>query len=123
MKLTAAELGLYRNIIEETLLATDVCTIQTRVWTADDMGGGTWTYTAAATSVPCRLVPVGLTSREEISGGKIGVHDLSVLYIHWDRSLDETMRVVFGGEAYEIVHVDDTYSERFVRSADVARVR
>ena len=122
MKLTAAEVGLYRNIIEETLLATDVCTIQTRTWTADDMGGGTWTYTAAATSVPCRLIPESLSMREDISGGKVAIHDMYVLYVHWDRSLDETMRVTFGGETFEVSHVDDVHTERLTRSANVVRV-
>ena len=123
MKLTAAELGLYRNILEETLLATDTCTIQTRTWTADDMGGGTWTYAAAATGVPCRLIPENLSTREDISGGRLNVHDLYTLHVHWDRSLDETMRVIFGGETFEVAHVDDSHSERLSRSASVVRVR
>ena len=121
MAITSAELELYRNILEDTLLG-DVCTIQTRTWTADDMGGGTWTYANAATAVPCRLVPVGLTSREEISGGKITVHDAFELHIHWDRDLDETMRVIIGSDTYEIAHVDDQHTERLTRSANVVRV-
>lgn len=123
MAITAAELALYRTIIEDTFLATDTCTIQSRGWTDDDMGGGSYTYAAAATAVPCRLVPRGVLTREEIVGGKISVHDVSKLSIHWDRDLDETMRVVFGDETYEVVHVDDQHSERLTRSADVVRVR
>jgi len=122
MAISAAELELYRGIIESTLLATDTCAIWTREWTADDMGGGEWTYTAAATAVPCRLVPKALGQREEIVGGQITVHDLYTLSIHWDRDLDETMRVVFGGETFEVIHVDDAHTERLSRSADVVRV-
>ena len=122
MAITAAELELYRNILEDTLLG-DVCTIQTREWTADDMGGGSYTWASAATAVPCRLVPVGLTSREEISGGKITVHDAFELHIHWDRDLDEAMRVIISnGDVFEIAHVDDQHTERLTRSANVVRV-
>ena len=122
MAITAGELELYRSTIEEALLGTDTCTIQTRAWTADDMGGGAWAYSAAATAVPCRLVPRSVTTREEISGGKVGVHDLFVLHVHHDRDIDETMRVIFGGETFEVIHVDDAHTERLSRSADVVRI-
>jgi SPP1 family predicted phage head-tail adaptor len=122
MAITAAELELYRNTLEDTLLGTDTCTIQTRTWTSDDMGGGTYSWANAATAVPCRMVPKGLSQREEITGGKITVHDMFTCYVHWDRNLDETMRVIFGGETYEVIHVDDAHSERLTRSADVVRV-
>jgi hypothetical protein len=68
------------------------------------------------------MVPKGLGQREEITGGKITVHDMFTCYVHWDRNLDETMRVIFGGETYEVIHVDDAHSERLTRSADVVRV-
>ena len=121
MAITSAELELYRNILEDTLLG-DVCTIQTRTWTADDMGGGSYTWANTATSVPCRLIPENLSTREDISGGRLNVHDLYTLHVHWDRSLDETMRVIFGGETFEVAHVDDQHTERLTRSANVVRV-
>lgn len=100
----------------------DECTVQTREWTADDMGGGSYSWSNEATAVPCRLVPKGLAQREEIVGGQITVHDLYTLSIHWDRDLDETMRVIFGDETFEVIHVDDAHTERLSRSADVVRV-
>jgi len=123
MSITAAELALYRTILEDTLLATDTCTIQTRTWVPDDQGGGSYSWSAAATEVPCRLVPRGVVSREEMTGGQIRVHDMFELFVHWDRSLDEEMRVIFGGDTWEIIHVDDTHTQRLTRSADVVRVR
>jgi len=122
VKITTAKLELYRNTIEETMLQ-DTCTIQTRTWVADDMGGGSYTWADAATSVPCRLIPRGILNREEISGGKITIHDTFVLAVHWDRSIDETMRVVFSGDTFEVTHVDDVQTERLCRWADVARIR
>ena len=123
MAVTAAELALYRNIIEEEFLATDVCTIQTRSWTDDDMGGGSYTYAAAATAVPCRLTKKGIISREAKVGGQVKVHDLFSFSVHWDRSLDETMRIVLsGGDTLEVIHVDDVHTERLSKSADVVRV-
>jgi len=121
--ITVGELALYRNILEDTLLGTDTCVLQESEWVADDQGGGSYTWSNAGTAVPCRLVPRGVITREEMTGGKVVVHDLYSLSIHWDQDLDETMRVVFADEVYEIIHCDDTYSERLRRSADVVRVR
>jgi len=123
MAISAAELAIYRGILEQTLLGTDTCTIQTRTWVPDTMGGGSYSWANAATSVPCRMVPAELSQREEMTGGKVTVHDLYTLYVHWDRALDETMKIIYEGTAYEIVHVNDVFSERLTRSADVVRVR
>ncbi len=123
MAISVAELALYRNIIEDVFLATDTCEIWTREWTADTMGGGSYSWSAEATAVPCRLVPRGIITREEISGGKVTVHDMFELSVHWDRDIDETMRVVIGDDTYEIAHTDDEHTERLSRSSDVVRIR
>jgi len=122
MAITEAELSLYRGMVEDTLL-TGTCTLQTRTWTADDMGGGSYTWSNSATGVRCRLVPQGLTSREEKSGGKIVVHDVFELSVPQDTQLTEEMRAIIGGAIYEVVHVDDVHTEKITVSADVVRVR
>jgi len=122
MAISAAELAIYRGILEQTLLGTDTCTIQARTWVPDTMGGGSYSWANAATSVPCRMVPQGIQQREEMTGGKITIHDTYDCYVHWDRGLDETMRVIFGGETFEVIHVDDVHTERLSRSAVVVRV-
>jgi len=123
MAISAAELALYQNILEDTLLGTDTCTLQSSTWVADDQGGGSYTWRNEATAVPCRLVPRGVITREEMSGGKVVVHDMFEMSVHWDRSLTEEMRIVFEDENYEIIHVDDVHTQRLSRSADVVRVR
>jgi len=121
--ISVAELALYRTILEDTLLGTDDCTIQTRTWVADNQGGGSYTWEAEATAVPCRQVPRGVITREAIVGGKVTVHDMFEMHIHWDQGLTEEMRIVFQDEDYEIIHVDDFHTERLTRSADVVRIR
>lgn len=123
MAITVGELALYRNILEDTLLGTDTCAIRSRTWHADDQGGGSYSWANEATAVPCRQVPRGVITREEISGGKVTVHDMFEMIVHWDRGLTEEMRIVFKDENYEIIHVDDFHTERLTRSADVVRIR
>lgn len=109
-----------RTHLEEIL--PDTCTIQTRTWTSDDMGGGSYSYANTYTSVACRLAARPFMEREASVGEKLTLHSLWVLTVHWDQAVDETMRVVHGGETYEVVSVDDLHSERHCRRADLVRV-
>ena len=120
MSLTASELSAMRDHLEEIL--PDTCTIQTRSWQADGMGGGSYTWSDTYTNVKCRLAARPYREREEVSGGRLTVHSVWVLTLPWDQAIDETMRVVHDGETYEVVAVDDTHSERACRRADVVRV-
>ena len=123
MAISASELVIYRGMLEDVLLATDTCTLQTRTWNADSIGGGSYTWAAAATDVPCRLVPAGLQQREGITAEQLMVHDLFTLSLHWDRAITEEMRVVIGSDTFEVVHVDDSHTQRLTRSAQIVRAR
>jgi len=123
MAISASELVIYRGMLEDTLLATDTCTIQTRTWAADAMGGGSYSWAASATDVPCRLVPEGLQQREGITAEALMVHDMFRLNLHWDRSITEEMRVVVGSDTFEVAHTDDVHTERLTRTAQVVRAR
>jgi len=123
MAISAAELAIYRGILEQTLLGTDTCTIQTRTWVPDTMGGGSYSWSTLASGVSYRLVPREIGMREEMAGGKVVVHDVFECSLHWDQEIDEAMRVVIGDDTFEIAHVDDNFSQRLTRTADVVRVR
>jgi len=123
MAISAAELELYRNILEQTLLTGDDAVVQQRSWVPDNMGGGSYSWSTLASGVSYRLVPREIGMREEMAGGKVVVHDVFECSLHWDQEIDEAMRVVIGDDTFEIAHVDDNFSQRLTRTADVVRVR
>lgn len=123
MAITAAELGLYRNIIESVFLVGDDAVIQERTWIADNMGGGSYSWSNLATDVSYRLVPRDVMTREEKAGGQVKVHDMFECSLHWDQEINEEMRIIIGDDMLEISHVDDVHTQRLSRTADIVRVR
>jgi len=119
MTLTAAELAQARSDAEELLPST--CTIQVRSTAADGYGGvsESWSDTD---DVPCRLDNVSVKARMEGSGDKTTVHDAWTLFVHWDRSIAAGNRVVFGGDTYEVISVQDDHDWRLLREATLQRV-
>jgi len=120
MALTASELSSMREAVEDLL--PDTCVIQSRSWQSDGMGGGSYIWTDAYTDVPCRLAPRRFREREAVVGDKLSVHSFWVLTLPHDQEIDETMRVVVGGETYEVVSVNRAQSERVAVRADLVKV-
>lgn len=117
---TAAELAQMRLHAEELLPST--CTIAVRTTSADGMGGVTesWTNT---TGVPCRLDAItALGMRSVATGDKFTIHDAWTLFVHWDRAIAVGNRVVFDGDTYEVLGVEDDHDWRLLRQATLQRV-
>ena len=121
MGFSTTELAWMRDAVE-TYLLTDTCTIQTRAWQSDDMGGGTWVWSDAYTSVPCRIVPHGLASREAVVGGELKIHDFWAVVMPYDQTIDETMRIKFGSDTFEVNQVGDAESDLTARRVECTRV-
>ena len=121
MGLSATELAWMRDAVKSYLL-TDSCTIQTRTWKPDDMGGGTWVWADTYSDVACRVMPHGLASREAVVGGELKIHDLWAIALPYDQTVDETMRIKFGSDTFEVNQVGDAESDLTAKRVECTRV-
>jgi len=119
MTLTAAELDQARLHAEELLPST--CTIQVRSTAPDGMGGITESW-ADTEDVPCRLDAIGVAGKGSATGDQFTIHTAWVLYVHWDRAIAAGNRVVFAGDTYEVLSVQDDKDWRLLRKAMLQRV-
>jgi hypothetical protein len=118
--LSTAELARLRADAEDYL--PDTCTIQTVSRASDGLGGWTETWSNTYTGVACRLAPVQTAQGEIVEGEQVSALTRWILTVAHDQALDETMRVVHGGETYEVAHLEDTHSNRTAKRVYLRRL-
>lgn len=118
--LTDQELTEIRAEVEKVL--PDTCTIQTETLTSDGGGGGTVSWTDAATSVACKLV-AKTAGVADLEGGRINYHTDWLVRLPYDQSVAVGQRIVIGGDNYEVMSVEDDHSWRALRSAYCRRTK
>jgi len=96
------------------------CTIQTRTTAADAQGGITATWANSYTNVPCKFSVLQM-KEPGFAGAQWHVTTGWVLSIHHDQPIAVGNRVVFGGDTYEVVGVDDDHDWRVLRRVQLRR--
>jgi len=107
---------------EQSAYLPDTCTLQVLTRTDDEQGGWTESYANTHTGVACRLAPMTTSQVELVEGAQVQAASRWVLTVAHNQAIDETMRVVHGGEAYEIEHLEDTHSNRTAKRAYLRRL-
>jgi len=100
----------------------DTCTLQSVTRASDSQGGWTETWANAATSVSCRVMPQTSRQIETVEGEQVQAVTRWIMTVAYNQTIDETMRVVHGGETYEIEHLEDTHSYRTARRVYLRRL-
>lgn len=118
--LSTSELAQLRADAEDYL--PDTCTLQTVTRTADSIGGWSESWADTYTGVACRIAPQRMSRAEALLGGQLAAVTGWILTLHHDQAIDETMRVVHGGETYEVVQLEDTHSNRTAKRVQLRRV-
>ena len=123
MSLSTLELNQLRLDTEDLL--PDTCTIQTLTRTKDAIGGWANTWANTYTSVVCRIWKVVAGSqrgREPIVGDQPTEVTSWVMNVHWDQTLDNTMRVTHGGHTYEVNELNNDGTQLVHRRALLTRI-
>ena len=119
MTLTATELTRMRTDAEDLLPST--CTIQTLSTIPDGMGGVEESW-SDIDDVPCRLDITNWQSKTAIDGDQFSLHDIWLLYVHWDQAIASGNRVVFDGDTYDVLSGQDHGDWRMLRQVLLQRV-
>jgi len=114
---SAAEMTKIRTRARATLPGT--CTIQTGTVTLDSIGGSTVTFGTVATGVPCKLAARSASQGE--TGGKFSVYTEWLFHLPHDQDVAVGQRIVYGGDNYEIVSIEDAHDWRVFRQAITKR--
>ena len=123
MSLSTLELNQLRLDTEDLL--PDTCTIQTLTRTKDAIGGWSNTWANTYTSVVCRIwkvVSANQKGREPIVGDQPSEVTSWVMNVHWDQTLDNTMRVTHGGHTYEVNELNNDGTQLLHRRALLTRI-
>ncbi len=120
MVMTLSTLELTQLRAEAEGYLPDTCTLQTVARTRDSMGGWTESYSNTYTAIPCRIWQQ--TGGERDVAGRMSEVTRWVLNVAHDQALDATMRVVHGGNTYQVNDVNDDGSERLQRRAWLTRI-
>lgn len=84
-------------------LLPDLATIERPTATYDGSGGFATTWASLATTVPCRLSPVGGGEDDEGRGGERLTEDAtSIITFKWNQDIAEADRATVNGQAYDI---------------------
>ena len=119
--LSAKELAAMRATVSGGL--PELCTVKRLLLSPDGQGGYTEAWSTAYDNVPCRLKPAGQGSRSGLQpGGQWHVASAWTLTVAYDQPLSTGERVLFGGETYVVLSVDDAASERVHRQAYLRRL-
>ena len=118
MSLSALELNQLRLDTEDLL--PDTCTIQTLTRTKDAVGGWANTWANTYTSVACRIWQQ--TGREAVVGAQPVEVTRWVMNLHWDQTIDNTMRVTHGGHTYEVNDLNNDGSQLLQRRVWLTRL-
>lgn len=118
--LTSGEILEMRETLELTLPGTAI--LQTATRTTDGQGGQVWAYAASGT-VAARLSPEGqLRGEEPQLAGRVGEVANLILTIPAETQITASDRVVYDGEAFEVVEVRDRTPWELSRRVRVVRV-
>lgn len=104
-----------------TGMLTDSCAIQRETATQDDMGGVTKAWLDVASFVPCRILPY---QSRDFKGMVAGMEEGRVYFriiIPHDATVEDGDRVNMAGTLYEIILVDDAWSQKAFKALVVAR--
>lgn len=112
--LSAGELDAIRADIAQML--PDTCVLYTQSYIPDGMGGGTIGWNVAGT-VACRLDRK--TGYEKLAADAARPYGEWMLTIPHNATISVDMRVVHGGETYDVVAVNDDKSWRDCIRAEV----
>lgn len=118
MALSTAELAQLRADAEAYM--PDTCTIQTVTRTADTMGGWTEVYADTYTLVPCHIWQLSGTERDV--AGRMSEVTGWVLNVAHDQALTPTMRVIHGGNTYQVNDINEDGSQKLHRRARLTRI-
>lgn len=113
----AAEMAKLRARAENLLPGT--CNIQTGTVTLDAIGGNTVTFGNTSTAVPCKLA--AKTHTQGMIGGQFSVYTEWVFHLPYDEAIAVGQRIVYGGDNYEIVSIEDDHDWRVFRQAIAKR--
>jgi len=100
-------------------LLPGTCNIQTGTVTLDSIGGSTITFGSVAAGVPCKLS--ARTHNQGLEGGKFSVFTEWTFHLPHDQPVSVGQRIVYGGDNYEIVGVEDDHDWRVFRNVTVER--
>lgn len=103
----AADLAQMRA--ESDLALTDTCTIRRYTSVSDSEGGATDTWVDNATSVPCRVSPVG--QAERIIGQRLAAESQWIVRFTATRDITVRDRIVWDGRTLEVTGVADRTDE------------
>jgi head-tail adaptor len=118
--LTAGELAGMRQAALRAL--PGLCTIQSVTRTADGQGGWTEAWVSAATNVPCKLSATAIRMEGQSTGAQFVVRTGWKLAVPYDQAISTSNRVVFGGDTYEVLSVEDAQEYRATRRAYLRRI-
>jgi len=103
----------------------DTCTLQTVTRTVDSVGGWSNSWANTHTGVACRVSPLSASAAggvEHIIGAQLASVTRWLLSVAHDQALTAEMRVVHGGNTYEVSIVEDAHSNRTARRGYLRRV-
>jgi SPP1 family predicted phage head-tail adaptor len=88
----------------------DTCHIEERQLTQDGRGGMAEAWAIAYTDVRCRFSTMPEHAREGLLANRNTAGSMWLLTLPYDQSIDETMRVIHGGNIYQVSFVNDAES-------------
>ena len=107
----------FRDKAESMLPGT--CVIQSGSITLDSIGGNTITYIDEYLAVPCKLATK--TKSQGVTGGQFTVFTEWTFHLPYDQEIAVGQRIVYGGDNYDVVGVEDDHDWRVFRNAIVER--
>ena len=119
--LTAAELAQMRADIAQLL--PDTCNLLVSTYTSDGAGGGTvtWGTVTGGSAVPCRFDFVS-PGNEAMNAAALTSYLGGVVSLPYDRTITETNRIEYNGEAWAVTGVNTGQSWEAVTRCNVERV-
>lgn len=122
MTLSTLELTQLRSDVEDVM--PDTCDLYVKSETIGSSGKISASWTETYSSVECLVVPVGARAagQEIVQADQLSRPMEYVLTVPYDQTLAESMRVVHDSVVYEIVRMEDTWSQRSSKRAILVRV-
>ena len=120
MTLSDVEVARLRAAHTATLTAT--CAIWRKVKSTNDAGGPDDTWAEHIAIVACRVMPSQLQRVLETVAGRETMSAYYWLTVPYDTDIQAEDRVIFGGEAYQVVALWADHEPRTARRAVIAKV-
>jgi len=116
MSLTMRELISMRQTA--SLILPSICSISVHTLVPDGQGGQTETWTTTA-NIPCKMSTTLGRSGDQFTrlGEMHGTHHLVIFGLKYDQAITPGNRIVFSGDTYEVVGVDDSHDWRVLTTA------